>query len=455
MSTPSEPEGTPSSGSPYAPPYGSAPAYSDRGYDAGYRGAPSYSPPQADQYATDQDTAVLPPETPPPAAASRGGSGGRGRLPALLLVACLLSGGIGGVVAHSLDKGGSTTTSSNTAAPVITRNTSAAPSTASTGTSEAAAATISPSVVTIAVTGQASSSSGFGQSSQSVSDTGSGIVLRSDGYIVTNNHVVAAAENGGGTVSVTFSDGQTVPATIVGFDATSDLAVVKVAKTGLTPAVFADSDKLAVGQPVLAIGAPLGLSNTVTEGIVSTLHRPVRTGEAGATAQSVIDAVQTDAAINPGNSGGALVDLSGRVVGVNSAIASTSDTSTGTQAGNIGVGFAIPSNDVIKVTQQLIANGKATHSQIGISAGDASGAADGTPGSGATVQSVTASGPAAAAGLQQGDVITKIGSRVITDADSLIVAIRSHNPGDKVTVTYTRNGATATATATLAEAPSN
>ena len=453
MSTPSEPEGA-TSGSPYAPPYGSAPAYSDRGYDAGYHGPPVYGPPQGEH-----DTAVLPPTSPPPASPppAQRRSRGAGRTPALLLLACLLSGGVGGVVAHALDDGGTTTVTTATGGGVITRDTSSAPATATAGTTQAAAATIAPSVVTIAVTGTQTSTTGsFGRTAtQQVSDTGSGIVLRPDGYIVTNNHVVAAAAGGSGTVSVTFSDGSTVPATIVGTDATSDLAVIKVAKQGLTAAVFADSDKLVVGQPVLAVGAPLGLSNTVTEGIVSTLHRPVRTGEEGATEQSVIDAVQTDAAINPGNSGGALVDLSGKVVGVNSAIASTSDTSDGSQAGNIGVGFAIPANDVTKVAQQLIADGKATHSQIGISAGDASGVADGTPGSGALVQSVTSGGPAASAGLQQGDIITKIDDRDVTDADSLIVAIRSHNPGDKVTVTYTRDGATQTATATLAEAPSS
>ena len=454
MTTPSEHEGAPSAGSPYDrpyeraydPPYGSAPAYSDRSYDAGY-GAPTQGP-------SEHDTTVLPPAAPPPPA-RKGLSGMRGRTPALLLLACLLSGGVGGVVAHALDDdGGSATTTTASGPGVITRDTSNAPAPTGSGTAQAAAATISPSVVTIAVTGQESSGGSFGQSQQ-VSDTGSGIVLRADGYIVTNNHVVSAAAGGSGTVSVTFSDGSTVPATIVGTDATSDLAVVKVAKTGLTAAVFADSDKLSVGQAVLAVGAPLGLSNTVTEGIVSTLHRPVRTGEAGATAQSVIDAVQTDAAINPGNSGGALVDLAGKVVGVNSAIASTGDTSDGSQAGNIGVGFAIPSNDVVKVTSQLIDNGKATHSQIGISAGDATGTADGTPGSGALVQSVTSGGPAASAGLQQGDVITKVDDRVVTDADSLIVAIRSHNPGDSVTVTYTRNGSTSTAQATLAAAPSS
>ncbi len=433
MTTPSEHEAPT-----YAPPYSSAPAYSDGGRGGAYSDQPTYGPP-------------TPPGAGPPAAPGPQASAParRGRGAAALLLACLLSGGVGGGVVHALDDDPAATVTGG--ATAITRGT-AAPTAATPGSAQAAAATIGPSVVTIAVTGQQSVNGGFGQTrSQPVSGTGSGIVLRADGYIVTNNHVVAAAV-GGGTVSVTFSNGRTVPATIVGTDATSDLAVVKVDQAGLTSAVFADSSKLAVGQPVLAVGAPLGLSNTVTEGIVSTLNRPVRTGEAGATEQSVIDAVQTDAAINPGNSGGALVDLAGQVVGVNSAIASTGDGSGG-QSGNIGVGFAIPSNDVAEVSQELIAHGKAIHPQIGISVGDAPSAADGTPGRGAVVQAASDGGPAASAGLQPGDVITKVDDRPVTDADSLIVAIRAHDPGDTVTVTYRRGGATQTASATLAEAP--
>ncbi len=475
---------------PYAPPYGSAPAYSSGGHGGSYGSGPdtsygapaaSYGAPTAEpvprydspaepaygepsDQTREQPAAHPGPPHPlehpgqpdgsgaaplPPAAAPRRRSP---RGPALLLLACLLSGAVGGGVVHALDNGSSTTGTTSTVAGGLTRGTAAAPQAATSGTTQAAAATISPSVVTIAVTGRQAVTGGFGQSgSQAVSDTGSGIVLRADGYIVTNNHVVAAAANGG-SVSVTFSDGTTVPARIVGTDATSDLAVVKVDKTGLTPAAFADSDKLVVGQTVLAIGAPLGLSNTVTEGIVSTLHRPVRTGEAGATQQSVIDAVQTDAAINPGNSGGALVDLAGQVVGVNSAIASTGDSSSGSQSGNIGVGFAIPSNDVSRISQQLIANGKATHSQIGISVADAASSATGTPGQGALVQSASAGGPAAAAGLQQGDIITKVDDRAVTDADSLIVTVRSHQPGSTVTVTYLRGGASQTAKVTLTAA---
>jgi len=367
---------------------------------------------------------------------------------ALLLAACLASGATGAGVTRLIAPDDAA--APGAVASSSTSRSSTVPTAATSGgTAQTAATTISPSVVTIAVTGTESSAGGFGQpSTQQVSDTGSGIVLRSDGYIVTNNHVVAAAANGG-SVSVTFSDGTTESAKIVGTDPTSDLAVVKVSRTDLTAAVFADSDKLSVGQAVLAVGAPLGLSNTVTEGIVSTLHRPVRTGESGASAQSVIDAVQTDAAINPGNSGGALVDLSGQVVGVNSAIASTGQSSSGTQSGNIGVGFAIPSNDVVEVADELIADGTATHAQIGISVGDAASANDGTPGLGATVQQVTSGSPAAAAGLKSGDVITKVDDRAVTDSDSLIVAVRAHQPGDSVTITYTRGGSTQTTKATL------
>jgi putative serine protease PepD len=302
----------------------------------------------------------------------------------------------------------------------------------------------------VEVTGQAQNS--FGQTAAQ-SDTGSGIIIRTSGYILTNNHVVSAA-SAGGSVHVTLADGKTVVATIVGTDPTSDLAVLKIAPlSSLKAATFANSDDLNVGQAVLAVGAPLGLSNTVTQGIVSTLHRPVRTGDS-ASAQAVIDAVQTDAAINPGNSGGALVDLAGRVVGINSAIATTGASSSGSQSGNIGVGFAIPSNSASKIADQLIAHGKATHSQMGVNVEDAPGTTDGAPGLGATLTGVTAGGPAAAAGIQSGDVVTKLDDRRVTDANSLIVAIRSHDPGSTVTVTVTRGGTTKALKVTLASAGS-
>ena len=395
---------------------------------------------------------VLPVTKPEPAAAP---TPPRRRKGLLLMVAVLAGGAAGGLVTSSFGSDGAT----SRAADVVQRSSLAIAQTATlksaAGTPESAAATIAPSVVTVEVSGTQISNSPFGGTQAApVSDTGSGVVLRSDGYVLTNNHVVAAAE-AGGSVHITLSDGRTVAATIVGHDATDDLAVLKATGvTGLTSAVFAPSAQLRVGQAVLAVGAPLGLANTVTQGIVSTLHRPVATGEAGASAQSVIDAVQTVAAINPGNSGGALVDLAGRVVGINSAIASTGSSGSG-QAGNIGVGFAIPSDDAARVADQLIATGHATHAQLGTAAGDAASGTDGAPGLGATIQRVTAGGPAARAGLQVGDVVTRLGDRVVTEANGLIVAVRSHDPGSVVGISYLRGGVAGSTTATLAGAPSD
>jgi putative serine protease PepD len=189
------------------------------------------------------------------------------------------------------------------------------------------------------------------------------------------------------------------------------------------------------------MGSPLGLSGTVTEGIVSAVNRPVRTGDATANAQTaVLDAVQTDAAINPGNSGGPLVDLNGSVVGINSAIATVSSM-TSSESGNIGVGFAIPANDAVDVADQLIATGHATHASLGVSVGDGAG--------GATLQDVTPGGAADSAGLQAGDVISAVGDRKVTDVDSLIAAVRDHRPGETVRITYTRGGASSTVSVTL------
>ena len=382
-----------------------------------------------------------PEQTPPPAR-----RGVRLRTAALFTAAVLGAGAVGGLVTGTVLHDGTATS-----VPASVARTSATVTTvgSAAGTPESAAAAVAPSVVTLEVTGTQTTSGfdGFGgPRSQQVADTGSGVVIRSDGYILTNNHVVSAAA-GGGTVTATFDDGKTAPATIVGRDATSDLAVVKVrGVSGLKAATFANSDTLRVGQAVLAVGAPLGLSNTVTEGIVSTLHRPVATGESGAGDQAVLDAIQTDAAINPGNSGGALVDLAGHVVGINSAIATTGGSSSG-QSGSIGVGFAIPANDAADIADQLIASGHATHAQLGLSVSDAGG-------TGAGVRAVTGGGPADKAGLRAGDVVTRIDDRRVTDANSLVVAVRAHHPGATVTVTYTRGGHSATARATLGTASS-
>ncbi|MGB8649663.1 MAG: trypsin-like peptidase domain-containing protein [Mycobacteriales bacterium] len=405
--------------------------------------------PQTPWWSQPGATAVLPPVPPaqPPTAAPHEPKRHRRPGTAALVALALVAGGAAGAGTATLVDNGSTTVVEGTrlSGTKVVEGTSGTVK----GTPESAASVIGPSVVTVEVTGQGSN--GFGIPSQQ-SDTGSGIIIRSEGYILTNNHVVSAAV-GGGSVHVTLSDGKTVPARIVGTDPTTDLAVLKIdGASGLTAATFADSENLKVGQAVLAVGAPLGLANTVTQGIVSTLHRPVRTGDSSSQ-QAVIDAVQTDAAINPGNSGGALVDLAGRVVGINSAIATTGDSSSG-QSGNIGVGFAIPSEVATKTADQLIASGKAVHSQMGVSVADAPNSTDGAPGLGAAIRDVVAGGPADKAGVQSGDVVTKVDDRRVTDADSLIVAVRSHDPGQTVTLTVTRGGRTLALKVTLASASS-
>jgi putative serine protease PepD len=322
----------------------------------------------------------------------------------------------------------------------------------------AIAAKVLPSVVSIHVT------------SQSESDTGSGVVLRPDGYILTNNHVVSAASGGAGTVSVTFNDGSSDSAKIVGTDPLDDLAVVKVAKSGLTAASLGNSSQLQVGDPVLAVGSPLGLTGTVTAGIVSALNRPVETqqesqpqqidpfgfnfnGNQGQPAQpTVIDAIQTDAAINPGNSGGPLVNAAGQVIGINSAIASLGSSGLGSQSGNIGVGFAIPIDQARTIAGELIDTGHASHPLLGVTLADATSA----NGNGrALVRSVTADGPAAKAGIKGGDVITAVGGLSTAGADAVIAAVRSYQPGDRVKVTYVRGGSTKTVTVTLTDATSS
>jgi putative serine protease PepD len=349
------------------------------------------------------------------------------------LIVALVAGGTGaavGVAVSDHNTGGNVT---------INRATNEAASKSDTSNSvESAAAIALKSVVTIEVSG----SSGSG--------TGSGVVLDSSGHIVTNNHVVEEAASGG-TITVVLSNGTQRSATIVGRDPSSDIAVIKVSDTsGLTPATFAASSTVKTGQTVLAVGAPLGLSNTVTEGIVSALNRPVRTGSeasAAATQNTVIDAVQTDAAINPGNSGGALVDLNGRVIGINSAIATVSSASSGqgqdSQSGNIGVGFAIPADTALSVAKQLIETGTAVHATLGVSAEDTQS------GTGAQIAQVTSGSAADKAGLKTGDVVTAIGSRKVSDTDGLVAAVRSHSPGESVTVTYQRGGKTSTVTAKL------
>ena len=274
--------------------------------------------------------------------------------------------------------------------------------------------------------------------------TGSGFVLDRQGHVVTNNHVVQSADQDHGPIEVVDEDGNRYPARVVGRSTVYDLAVLFVPTAkGLQPAALGSSAALRVGDGVVAIGSPLGLSSTVTAGIVSALHRPVTTGSS-ADDSSYINAVQTDAAINPGNSGGPLVDLRGRVVGVNSAIATTGG-SIGGESGNIGVGFAIPIEQVRITADQILRSGHATYPIIGAQV-KTGGRDDGT---GAVIDSVAHDSPADRAGLRQGDVVVAVDGERVTDGIALIVAIRAHQPGESVPFSVRRGGAQETVTIKL------
>jgi putative serine protease PepD len=325
------------------------------------------------------------------------------------------------------------------------------------GTISAAAQQIEPSVVTITVTSSQGESLGTGE------------VLDKQGHILTNDHVVSAAAGGqqgqGGEdqpgqelpgqeqagqvgISVTFDDGTTEKATVVGTSETNDLAVIKVAASDkLVPATFAKSESLQVGQAVVAVGAPLGLSDTVTSGIVSNTARPVRSGT---TNDAVYLAVQTDAAINPGNSGGPLVNLNGDIVGINSSIAGTGSGESGGTSGNIGIGFAIPADVAVRVAGQLIEKGSYANAALGVTLGGQDSQSVSTDG--VALQSVTADGAAARAGLETGDQVTKVNDFATTTADGLIAATRFYAPGTTVEVSYTRDGQAETVKVTLGSA---
>jgi putative serine protease PepD len=303
--------------------------------------------------------------------------------------------------------------------------TAAQPSSADAGAVRAVAAAVLPSVVAVQVDTADGAASG------------SGFVIRSDGLLLTNNHVIADATGVPGSISVVFADGSEADASVVGRTTPYDLAVLRVDRQGLAPLQFADSTRVAVGDPVVAIGSPLGLQGTVTTGIVSAVNRPVAAGE---DQPSYIDALQTDAAINPGNSGGPLVDLSGRVVGVTSAIARSPGTLGG--SGSIGLGFAIPSAQALGTSEQLIATGHATYPVIGVVL-DPTYDGEGVRVSADTTAAgppVTRGGPADRAGIRPGDVITRFQGHPVTQGDQLIVAIRAQRPGDTVTLTVRRDG---------------
>ena len=290
-----------------------------------------------------------------------------------------------------------------------------------------------PSVVSIAT----ESDSGAG--------TGSGFIIDSGGMILTNNHVVDDVALYGGEITVTLNNGQSYEGTIVGRDAPYDLAVLKIAANNLPALQFGDSEKVAVGDSVIAIGSPLGLSGTVTLGIISAKNREVTAGSGGSES-SFINALQTDAAINPGNSGGPLVDATGAVIGVNSAIASLG-ASSGSQLGSIGLGFAIPINQARRTAEQLIKSGKATYPIMGLSLNMTS------TGKGALVanqpNAILKGGPADKAGIRAGDLITHFEGKEITTAEELIVAVRAQEVGDTIKLRYFRNGKSTEVSLTL------
>ena len=301
----------------------------------------------------------------------------------------------------------------------------------------AIAAQVTPSVVSIQVT------SALG------SGTGSGSIIRSSAtssYILTNNHVVESAATSG-TITVEYSNGTQDSATIVGRDATYDLAVIQVKHGNLPVIEIGDSSKVNVGDPVVAIGSPLGLASTVTSGIISALNRPVNAGSTSA--DSYVDAIQTDAAINPGNSGGALLDSQGRMIGINSSIATLGSTSGG-QSGNIGLGFAIPITEVQRIVNDLIATGKSTRPFLGVSF-------DNTyTGIGARIFAITDGAAAAKAGIPAGSIIKSIDGVKINDQVGAIVRIRAYAPGATVSITVDLpTGTSRTFSVTLGSAPSN
>jgi len=276
----------------------------------------------------------------------------------------------------------------------------------------------------------------------SAAGVGSGEIVRKDGYIVTNNHVIFPAVDGG-SLSVVYSSGEQVPATLVGRDPKSDLAVLKVKPDAALPVIdLANSDRVAVGQPVVALGAPLGLSSTVTAGIVSALDRDVPVPSDNDTTTVLAGALQTDAAINPGNSGGALVDCSGALVGVNTAIATVPNAEGTAGGGSVGIGFAVPSNLANRIVGQLIDNGKATYPYVGVQVAPIppTSADRFEVDEGLYVVAVSEGGPAAAAGLRPGDVITRIDGRSATDMSVLTRVTLTKKPGAVVAVTYVRDG---------------
>jgi putative serine protease PepD len=408
---------------PAAAPTPPAEAYTHRYADA----------PAASSWPTDTRTDSLPPFAEPAIAfPAEGGNGGDepparkrrvGRTFAGALALVLLAGsaGYGGAWLQDKVQGdddGGTTVSSLDPTKATNTNVPA-------GAVEQVAKKVLPSVVQINVKGDEESGSG------------TGIIISSDGQILTNNHVTAVAGKSG-IITVAFSDGSNAKATIVGADAKTDLAVIKASgKSGLTPATLGSSKNLEVGQEVVAIGSPFGLESTVTQGIISALNRPVTSsdGSNDPSASNTFPAIQTDAAINPGNSGGPLVDIDGNVIGINSAIKASG---TG-EGGSIGLGFAIPIDLAKNVSKHLVKGEKVEHAQIGVTV-KASVSNDGITGTGAEIADVTAGGAGAKAGLKKGDIITAVNGDLVASNDALVASVRGFQPGETITLTYTRGG---------------
>ncbi|WP_037369370.1 trypsin-like peptidase domain-containing protein [Amycolatopsis orientalis] len=423
-----------------SPTYGAMPAggtpnpWSAQGAAASHAGAPQTGPiPGAQQQSAGQPYGSQYPggtHTPPAGGpanpygapgtsvygvpAQREKKGSAGKLLAGVAAISLVIGGVAGGTVGYLT-GGSGSSVSALDAPKPAQQTGNVPA----GSVESVAQKLSPSVVELQVSGR------------TAAGEGSGFVISSDGYILTNNHVVQVAANGG-QIQAVFQDGKKAAAQVVGRDPTTDIAVVKVSGVGsLTPVELGRSDDLRVGQQVVAIGSPYELTGTVTSGIVSSLHRPVQAGGDETDQTTVMDAIQTDAAINPGNSGGPLSNMSGQVIGINSAIYSPNSSrgqGSGSEGGNVGIGFAIPIDQARRTAQDIIKTGHATQTFIGAKVTDA-------PQGGAQLGDITPGSPAEKAGLKSGDVVTKIDNRVIDSANTLVAAIRTRAPNDQVTFT--------------------
>lgn len=357
-----------------------------------------------------------------------------GTAAAAALVASVATAGLVGAFDHS------STTSPASIASIGQTSTQTVPVAGSTSSNpdwQKVSAAVSASVVAIKVTTQQGEAEG------------SGIILDTKGHILTNNHVVSGAANN--TVSVTLNDGRIYPATIVGTDTTTDLAVIllKNPPSDLSPAALGDSSTVVVGDPVMAVGNPLGLANTATTGIVSAIDRPVSASESGSSSSAVVtNAIQIDAAINPGNSGGPLFDAQGRVIGITSSIATLSQTSG--QSGSIGLGFAIPVNLAKDIASQLIDSGTAKHAFLGVSLQDGTATADGVTRQGAVVKEVSSGSPAANAGLQVNDVIVAIDGKVVAGAESLTGYVRAMSAGQQADLTLVRGGKALDVKVTLA-----